>query len=203
MSQPEIDSFSHSPRHHSIRAAHPGMTSHRGVAPANAILRAPCAGKSEAWLRLGARRWPVMLGRRGISHIPREGDLATPAGKLTPVCVFYRAGRATRPRTALTLHPLNPDDGWCDAPYHPLYNRFVRFPFAAGAERLWREDHAYDLLVVLDFNVHPRAQGRSSAIFLHLMHDDQRPTAGCIAMHEQHLRELLRHLAPGSTIFVR
>ncbi len=128
--------------------------------------------------------------------------MATPAAALRPVCVLYRADRVRRPDTCLMTRPIMPDDGWCDAPHHPDYNRFIRHPFPASAERLWRTDHAYDLLAVLDFNLHPRMQGRSSAIFLHLMHDDARPTAGCIAMHEHHLRQLLRLLPPGGGIKV-
>ncbi len=128
--------------------------------------------------------------------------MATPAARLRPVCVFYRADRLRRPETMLMTRPITPVDGWCDAPGHAAYNRFVRHPFPASAERLWREDHAYDLLAVLDFNLQPRARGRSSAIFLHLMHDDMRPTAGCIAMREGDMRQLLRLLKPGAAIHV-
>ena len=169
---------------------------------ANAHVRGLSGRQSCAWLRLGDLRWPVVLGAAGISHFPREGDMATPAAALRPVCVFYRADRLQRPLGALPVRPIRPDDGWCDAAGHALYNRFVRHPFPASAERLWRDDHAYDLLAVLDFNIHPRRQGRSSAIFLHLMHDDARPTAGCLAMREQHLRQLLQRLRPGAAMHV-
>ncbi len=134
--------------------------------------------------------------------MPREGDMATPAGLLRPVCVLYRADRVKRPCTALPVRAVGTDDGWCDAPFHPSYNRFVRHPFPASAERLWRQDRAYDLCVVLDFNVWPRAQGRSSAIFLHLAHENDRPTAGCIAMRRTHLEQLLGILRPGWGILV-
>ncbi len=128
--------------------------------------------------------------------------MATPRGLLRPVAVLFRPDRLGRPRTALPVRPIRPDDRWCDAPGHPLYNRFVRHPLSGGAERLWRDDHAYDLLVVLDFNIHPRAMARGSAIFLHLMHHDARPTAGCIAMTEAHLRQLLEKISPGAGILV-
>ncbi len=167
-----------------------------------ACVRGLSSRQTRAWLWLGHRRWPIMLGAAGISHFPREGDMATPAAILRPLCVFYRTERVRRPTTMLPLRAIRPDDGWCDAPGHALYNRYIRQPFPASAEHLWRDDRAYDLLAVLDFNIHPRCQGRSSAIFLHLMHDDARPTAGCIAMHEQHLRALLHDLRPGIGIRV-
>ena len=134
--------------------------------------------------------------------MPQEGDMATPAGLLRPTCVLYRADRVRRPECALPVRAIAVDDGWCDAPFHAAYNRFVRHPFPVSAERLWREDRAYDLCVVLDFNVWPRSQGRGSAIFLHLMHDDMRPTAGCLAMHARDLRLFLRLLRPGDGIGV-
>ncbi len=134
--------------------------------------------------------------------MPREGDMATPVGMLRPVCILYRADRVSRPRTALPVRAIAADDGWCDMPFHTAYNRFVQHPFSASAEHLWRNDRAYDLCVVLDFNIWPRVQGRSSAIFLHLMHDDGRPTAGCIAMREQDMRHFLCLLRPGEAIAV-
>ena len=129
--------------------------------------------------------------------------MATPRGILRPLAVLLRAEKVSRPRTSLPVRAIGPEDGWCDAPGHPLYNRFMRHPFSASAERLWRDDHAYDLLVVLDFNMHPRAMARGSAIFLHLVHDHARPTAGCISMKEAHLRQLLERLDPGNGIVVR
>ncbi len=158
--------------------------------------------RSQALLCGRGERWRVAIGARGLAHVPREGDMATPAALLRPLCVLYRADRTRRPASALPVRPIHHADGWCDAPFHAAYNRFVRHPFPASAEHLWREDHAYDLCVVLDFNIRPRAQGRGSAIFLHLMHDDDRPTAGCIAMREADLRRFLRLLRPGEAIAV-
>ena len=157
---------------------------------------------SRALLLGRGHSWQVTIGARGVAQLPREGDMATPLARLRPLCVLYRADRVRRPRTALPTRAIAPEDGWCDAPHHPAYNRFVRHPFPVSAERLWREDHAYDLCVVLDFNIWPRAQGRGSAIFLHLMHDDGRPTAGCIAMRAADLHRLLQILRPGEAIAV-
>ena len=48
------------------------------------------------------------------------------------------------------------------------YNRLVKLPYAASHEELWRDDHLYDLVVVLGFNDDPVVPGKGSAIFLHL-----------------------------------
>ena len=47
-------------------------------------------------------------------------------------------------------------DGWCDAPRDRNYNRPVRLPYPASHERLWRDDHLYDIVVVLSHNERPR-----------------------------------------------
>jgi L,D-peptidoglycan transpeptidase YkuD (ErfK/YbiS/YcfS/YnhG family) len=72
----------------------------------------------------------------------------------------------------------------------------VRLPYPASHERLWREDHLYDLVVLLGYNDGPRIRGRGSAIFMHLAAPDFAPTAGCIALREADLRKLLALAGP-------
>jgi L,D-peptidoglycan transpeptidase YkuD (ErfK/YbiS/YcfS/YnhG family) len=105
--------------------------------------------------------------------------------------VFYRRDRLPRPRTRLPLRPLAPDLGWCDAPQDRNYNRPVRYPYHASAERLWRNDRLYDLVIVLGYNDRPRVRGRGSAIFMHVAKPGYAPTEGCIAMRREHLARLL------------
>jgi L,D-peptidoglycan transpeptidase YkuD (ErfK/YbiS/YcfS/YnhG family) len=62
---------------------------------------------------------------------------------------------------------------------------------AAGGDRLWRDDHLYDLLVELDHNTRPRIAGRGSAVFIHLARPGLKPTAGCIGLRAAALRQLL------------
>jgi L,D-peptidoglycan transpeptidase YkuD (ErfK/YbiS/YcfS/YnhG family) len=82
---------------------------------------------------------------------------------------------------------IKPDDGWCDAVGDRNYNRRVRHPYPASAERLWRQDALYDVIVVLDHNRQPRVQGAGSAIFMHLARPGYRPTEGCVALARRHL----------------
>ncbi|HVZ13264.1 MAG TPA: L,D-transpeptidase family protein, partial [Bauldia sp.] len=80
------------------------------------------------------------IGRSGKSANKREGDGATPVGAFRLRAVLYRPDRGARPRTALPVTAITPNSGWCDDPGHPAYNRPVTLPFAAGHERLWRND---------------------------------------------------------------
>ena len=124
------------------------------------------------------------IGRSGLlpEDQKREGDGATPIGTYPLRRVFFRPDRVDRPQTGLPVTPLSQDDGWCDAPGDPAYNRPVKLPYAASAEQLWREDHVYNIIVEIGHNDDPVADGLGSAVFIHLAHTDYQPTEGCIAL---------------------
>ena len=89
------------------------------------------------------------------------------------------------------MRAIRPRDGWCDAPADRNYNRPVRHPYPASAERLWRADGLYDVVVVLGYNDRPRVRGRGSAIFMHVARPGYAPTEGCIALARPHLLRVL------------
>ena len=134
------------------------------------------------------------VGRGGLRVDKREGDAATPLGRLALRRLLYRADRLARPRSVVPAEPLAPDDAWCDDPDSRLYNRPVRLPFADRHEQLWRADGLYDVIGVLGWNDAPVVRGLGSAIFLHVAQPDYAPTQGCIALA---LPDLLACLAAG------
>lgn len=148
-------------------------------------------------------QYPCALGRAGIRGDKREGDGATPAGLFPLRRVLYRSDRGAAPRSGLPTEPLSPDDGWCDDPDHAAYNTRVRLPFPARAERLWREDHLYDRLVVIGHNDDPAIPGRGSAVFIHVAAEGLAPTEGCIALERADLEALIAAVRPGDTIDIR
>ncbi len=153
--------------------------------------------------RVGGWRFQCAVGRGGIRLAKREGDGATPAGAWTLREVFYRADRMAAPVTKLPLRALKPDDGWCDAPNDPQYNRPVRLPYPASAETLWRGDHVYDIIVVAGYNDAPVVPGAGSAIFLHIARSRYQPTAGCVAFAPGDLLKILSVVDPRSRLDVR
>jgi len=153
-------------------------------------------------LECGQFRWRCALGRSGVTAVKREGDGATPAGRWGLVEVRWRSDRLSRPRTALPVRAINPEDGWCDSPADRNYNHPVRHPYAASAERLWRDDHLYDVIVVLAYNLRPRARGRGSAIFMHLARSGYAPTEGCIALSAADMRHMLAALGASARLAV-
>ncbi len=171
------------------------------------------------------------LGRGGRQITKREGDGATPVGTWRIIAIYYRADRTFRwigPRLGVALpqagraRVLHGDDGWCDAPGDANYNRFVRHPYPASAEHLWRDDHLYDICLVLDHNQCPRVRNHGSAIFLHVARRcvaqsgqarasktaarDRRPllpTEGCVAVGSEDVFRMIAHLRPGARVQVR
>jgi len=153
-------------------------------------------------VRLGVLDLPCALGSGGRRVRKREGDGATPIGSWRLLRVLYRADRMRRPSTGLPVRPIGRNDGWCDAPGDRNYNLPVRHPYPASAERLWRADGLYDLVVVLGHNCRPRVRGAGSAIFMHVAAPGFSPTAGCIALRREHLLRLLRRLGAGARMRV-
>ncbi|MGB3455397.1 MAG: L,D-transpeptidase family protein, partial [Litorimonas sp.] len=82
----------------------------------------------------------------------------------------------------------------------PAYNRFVRLPHPASHERLWREDGAYDVVLVMSHNDAPPVPGLGSAVFLHCRQPDHRPTLGCLALAPPDMWTLLPQLQPGTRL---
>ncbi|MFZ2872555.1 L,D-transpeptidase family protein [Zavarzinia sp.] len=150
--------------------------------------------------RFAGRAFAVSLGRAGMVVDKHEGDGGTPVGTWPLRRVLYRPDRLAAPACALPVTAIAMDDGWCDAPDHPAYNRPVRLPFPASHEVMWREDHLYDLVLVVGHNDDPPVPGRGSAIFLHPKRPDEGPTAGCIAFEPGDFLWLLAHLSPDSRL---
>ncbi len=159
---------------------------------------------ADGWLEAGSRRWRCALGRGGVRHDKCEGDGATPAGRFPLRRLLYRRDRLGKaPATGLGCDAIARDDGWCDDPEDPAYNRPVRLPMAARHEKLWREDGLYDVLVVLGHNDDPPVPGLGSAIFLHVARPGYGPTEGCVALALNDLLELLRDCGPNTVLTVR
>jgi L,D-peptidoglycan transpeptidase YkuD (ErfK/YbiS/YcfS/YnhG family) len=145
---------------------------------------------------------PCTLGRSGVRADKREGDGASPAGCFPLRAVLYRPDRLDRPSTRLPCAAIARDDGWCDAPGDPAYNRKVRLPYPASAETLWRDDPLYDIVVVLGHNDAPVVPGAGSVIFLHLMRDDGGPTEGCVGVARALALELVAMLGPDDRLCI-
>lgn len=160
---------------------------------------------SDGRLDIGGRVVRCALGPAGVKPAAdkREGDGASPSGIWPLREVIYRPDRGPPPASAIRVRAMAPDDGWCDDPDDPAYNRPVKLPYHASAERLWREDGLYDIVVVLGHNDNPPIPDLGSAIFLHLCKPGYPPTHGCVAIERADLEELLARAQPGDAVVIQ
>lgn len=143
------------------------------------------------------------IGRSGLETNDRkEGSGTTPQGRFALRECWYRADRIRPPATLLPMRVINEDDGWCDEPTHPDYNRAVKLPFSASHEKLWRDDHMYDIIVPMGYNDAPVVAGKGSAIFLHIAKPDYSTTEGCVAVNMQDMLTLLSAIVADTHIVI-
>ena len=82
---------------------------------------------------------------------------------------------------------------------HRRFNRWVKGALPnCSCERLLRPDGLYRYGLVIEYNTSPVIAGKGSAIFVHIWQPGQ-PTAGCVAMAEGDLLQLLGWLQPNTT----
>jgi L,D-peptidoglycan transpeptidase YkuD (ErfK/YbiS/YcfS/YnhG family) len=160
-------------------------------------------GETRGLAQLGDRTFDCALGRAGLVADKREGDGGTPIGRFPFRRLLYRADRVARIETRLPARHIERDDGWCDDPASPDYNKPVQLPHPARHEEMWLESALYDLVVVIGHNDDPVVPGAGSAVFLHVARDDWGSTAGCIAFKRTDLLTILAQVSATDAIDIR
>jgi L,D-peptidoglycan transpeptidase YkuD (ErfK/YbiS/YcfS/YnhG family) len=168
----------------------------------NINVRTRPGNRAEGLLNIEGVVFRCALGKAGISALKREGDGATPLGRLRLLGGYKRNDRHPMRRSGLVLAPIRADMGWCDAPADANYNRPVHLPFRAGHEKMLRRDRLYDFCIVLDWNIRPRRRNGGSAIFMHLARPGFRPTEGCVAVERRVMLRLLPYLSRRTVLTV-
>jgi L,D-peptidoglycan transpeptidase YkuD (ErfK/YbiS/YcfS/YnhG family) len=182
--------------------------------PNGELRRYERAGGSAAWREVGeaarvtvgraGSAWGIGLHPAQSSGPPkREGDGRAPAGVFALGTAF---GYANSVATALPYRAMSGTDYCIDVPASPLYNRIVdarevgENAVVGSTEPMRRDLHAngdqrYRLGFVIKHN--PNAQpGAGSCIFAHLWKAPGEPTAGCTAMADGVMEQLVGWLDP-------
>ena len=131
------------------------------------------------------------IGKRGIGIKKKEGDQITPKGRFKIAQILYRKDRISNFKSKINKININKSMGWCDDPRSKQYNKLINFPFKYSAEKLYRKDNIYDIILVLNFNLKPIVKKRGSAIFLHISRNHYLPTKGCIAISKRDMHFLI------------
>ena len=132
------------------------------------------------------------IGKRGIGKKRREGDLITPKGLFKIKKVYFRKDKVRDLKTKFSMKAITKNMGWCNDPKSNKYNQLIKYPFAFNAEKLYRNDNIYDIVIVLNFNSRPVKKNKGSAIFLHVAKRKYKPTEGCVAIKKNELKKLLK-----------
>ena len=134
------------------------------------------------------------IGKRGINNKKKEGDLITPKGTFKIKKLLYRRDKIGAINTNLKKTVIKKNMGWCNDIKSKDYNKLISFPFRFTAERLYRKDNIYDLILVLNYNMDPIRKGKGSAIFIHIAKNNFGATEGCVALKKNNLIKVIKKL---------
>ena len=167
------------------------------------------ASAGDAWRAVGAPV-AVVVGRTGLawddaldapSPEPRkrEGDGKSPAGLFPVDTAFGFPAREASPWVRLPYVALTAAHECVDDAASAHYNTVVARTAVPrvdwqSAEKM-RAISVYRLGAIIGYNAPPRP-GRGSCIFFHVWDGPQSVTAGCTAMEERALRELIAWMDP-------
>ena len=141
------------------------------------------------------------IGKNGITKNKQEGDLKTPKGIFKLKKIFYRKDRI-KIKTVLKKKNIKKNMGWCDDPASKYYNKEIKFPFKGSAEKLWRKDNIYDLIIVINYNFNPIIKNKGSAIFVHICKKNYAATKGCIAINKKDMINLLANIKRNTNLII-
>jgi D-alanyl-D-alanine dipeptidase len=169
-----------------------------------------------AWRRVGAAV-PVVVGRGGLGWGEGLNMTTRPPGDVVPAAPAKKEGDGRAPAGVFRLgHAFGfaprSEASWLRMPYMPLapsvecvddvasrhYNLIVDRDALKSvdwnsSERM-RSVEGYRWGLVVEHNADAPVPGRGSCIFLHIWASPEKGTAGCTAMEQTNLEELLRWL---------
>ena len=142
------------------------------------------------------------IGKNGITKNKQEGDLKTPRGVFKLKKILYRKDRIKNFNAELKKNYIKKNIGWCDDIESKYYNKEIKFPFNGSAEKLWRKDSIYDLIIIINYNLNPVVKNKGSAIFLHICKKNYSPTKGCVAINKKDMKNLIPNLKKKTKLII-
>ena len=157
---------------------------------------------SKKYLTYQNNKVKCAIGKRGIGKKQKEGDQITPRGTFRIKNILYRKDKINYLRSVIKKTQIKKNMGWCDDPKSKDYNKLIKYPFNYKSEKLYRSNNIYDIILVLDFNMHPIKKNKGSAIFIHISNNKYSPTQGCIAIKKKELLKLIKFIDKKTKIFI-
>lgn len=143
----------------------------------------------------------AVIGKNGLGKA-KEGDGKTPVG----VFLFIEAfGILDNPGANIPYTQVNQNDYWVDDSSSRYYNQFVSTDVVEkdwdSAEHVIEYGESYYYVLATSYNIE-RIPGRGSAVFLHCTSLDSKVTAGCIAVPEVYMREIMKWVEPQCILII-
>ena len=147
-------------------------------------------------------KFKCALGKSGIGNKEKEGDNITPKGVFYVNKIYYRKDRLKELSSKFKLIRITKKMGWCDDPKSRKYTQLIKLPTKYSHENLYKKDNAYDLILVLNYNMKPTIKNKGSAIFIHVAKKNYKKTAGCIALKKFDLICLIKEIKQNTRIII-
>ena len=155
--------------------------------------------KNKDTLICGDFQFKCSIGKNGLRKNKLEGDNCTPKGTFTLGPIYYRNDRVAKLSTRLRTIKIHKKMGWCDDPNNINYNKEIKLNKKTKAEKLYRKDKIYDIIIVINYNTRRIIKNKGSAIFIHVT-NNYKPTRGCITLSLSDLEILLKIIKRNSKI---
>ena len=144
---------------------------------------------------------PGYIGKSGLGKT-KEGDGKTPVGTFH----FNKAfGIADDPGCAISYTKVDNDTYW-SGDNDIKYNQMVSlkdYPGLNTADSEHIVDYQYEYQYCLNISYNEEGQaGAGSAIFLHCLGDRKPRTGGCVAIPEEQMYFVMRHVDPGCVVVI-
>lgn len=131
-----------------------------------------------------------------------QGTDTTPTGTYTITQGF---GNGPNPGTKMPYHLVTSHDWWDEDPTSAYYNTMrtdtqggfhLTQDGPDGSEQLADYPVQYHNALVINFNMNPAVHTRGAGIFLHDLGADAGPTAGCVALPEAVMTQIITWIDP-------
>ena len=163
--------------------------------------------EEDSALQEGHDKWKLVLeteaiiGKNGLGKT-KEGDGKTPVGVFLFVDCF---GILENPGTKMEYTKVTVSHYWVDDSNSKYYNQFISTDEVQAdwksAEHIVEYGESYHYVLATSYNSE-RISGAGSAVFLHCMSKDAEATAGCVAIPEVYMREILMRLHKNCVLII-
>ena len=143
----------------------------------------------------------AIIGKNGLGKT-REGDGKTPVGVFRFVKAF---GILENPGAKIEYTQVDESDYWVDDSGSKYYNQFIENDKVESdwmsAEHILEYGESYHYVLATSFNIEG-IPGVGSAVFLHCTSAYAEATAGCVAIPEVYMREVIKQVEPQCVLII-